>query len=156
MLPKPLACVGCPFFHKGEGYVPGEGPVPARVAIIGQGPGASEVETGRPFRAESHTEGAPAGRKLNAMLLAAGFSYRWRWDEAYVDNVVRCRIRTGKKDEAPAAAVRVCTERHLHPALRKVRPEWIVAVGTNASRHFLGPWAGLEAAGTLLEVPDVF
>lgn len=32
-----------------EGFVPGEGPFPTRVMVVGEAPGRQEIETGHPF-----------------------------------------------------------------------------------------------------------
>lgn len=45
--------------------VPSEGPKTAKIAIVGEAPGAAEVQKGRPFC-------GPAGRLLNQLLSDAG------------------------------------------------------------------------------------
>lgn len=42
MLAKPLACVGCPLFGDGQGFVPDSIPDGAEVVILAQNPGADE------------------------------------------------------------------------------------------------------------------
>jgi len=48
-----------------EGFVPGEGNVRARVALVGEAPGAQEALQGRPFVGK-------AGRNLDMFLTLAG------------------------------------------------------------------------------------
>ena len=60
--------------------VPGEGSPSAEVMLVGEAPGASEDELGRPFVGR-------AGRLLDELLAAAGL----RRDEVYVTNVVKAR-----------------------------------------------------------------
>lgn len=61
--------------------VPGEGPVDAKVMIIGEGPGEEEDKQGRPFVGR-------AGRFLNNMLEEAGL----RRSEVFITNVVKCFV----------------------------------------------------------------
>jgi uracil-DNA glycosylase family 4 len=54
-------CRKCPLYRTRIRAVPGEGPVNAKIMIIGQAPGAEENKTGRPFIGR-------AGRFLNKLL----------------------------------------------------------------------------------------
>lgn len=155
MLQKSPKCAGCPFETRGRGYVPGQGSHRPRVILIGQGPGQTEVQRGEPFCID-----APAGKRLTQWLYAAQLPPR---EECWIDNAVRCLIKTGKGDEAPPAAVRECWRRHLGPTLgellagRDPAPP-VVALGSPASRSLAGSWAGEGAAGsfvrTNLEIPN--
>ena len=136
-------CSGCPYEIKGQGYVPGEGPSDARIALIGQGPGRDEVAVGRPFV-------GPAGRRLDIQLSQAGIPRRLCW----IDNATRCRIVVRGQDVAPAKAVVECKERHWLAELhaREATLECVVAIGTAAARALLGGWYSDRAAGTLEEI----
>ncbi|MCS6862187.1 MAG: hypothetical protein NZT92_17930 [Abditibacteriales bacterium] len=74
-------CTKCPL-HRGRTHaVPGEGPLNAKVMFIGEGPGAMEDRTGRPFV-------GPAGQFLNELLALAGL----KREEVFITNTVKCFI----------------------------------------------------------------
>lgn len=73
-------CMLCALSQTRTNAVPGEGPVPAEVMLIGEAPGANEDRQGRPF------VGA-AGQFLEELLAAAGL----RREEVYICNVLKCR-----------------------------------------------------------------
>lgn len=64
----------------GEDSVFGEGPLKARLAIVGEAPGKKEVEQGRPFVGR-------AGKLLDKLLEEAGVER----SEVYVTNLVKVR-----------------------------------------------------------------
>ena len=70
--------------------VPGEGSPNPLVLIVGEGPGAEEDATGKPFV-------GPAGQLLDKMLAAIGLS---RDSNAYIANIVKCRPPMNR-DPAP-------------------------------------------------------
>lgn len=65
--------------------VPADGPIPARIMIVGEAPGADEEAQGRPFVGSS-------GKELDRMLHEAGVSR----SECFVTNV--CRVRPPRND----------------------------------------------------------
>ena len=69
--------------------VPGEGNIESEVLFIGEGPGANENQTGRPF------VGA-AGKFLSELIKLAGFERK----DVYITNVVKCRP-PGNRDPLP-------------------------------------------------------
>ncbi len=74
-------CTKC-LLHQGRTHaVPGEGPLNAKVMFIGEGPGAMEDRTGRPFV-------GPAGQFLNELLALAGL----KREEVFIANTVKCFI----------------------------------------------------------------
>ena len=58
-------CRACPLWEPATATVFGEGPVPARLMLVGEQPGDQEDRTGRPFV-------GPAGRVLDEALVAQG------------------------------------------------------------------------------------
>ncbi len=113
-------CTRCPL-HRGRSHaVPGEGNVLSDVLLVGEGPGAREDATGRPF------VGA-AGQVLSDLLTSIG----WSRKDVFIANVVKCRP-PGNRDPEPeekaaCGAYLVRQERALDPAV-------IVTLG----RHSLG------------------
>mgnify|MGYP001545082595 FL=1 len=102
----------------------GEGAGDARVLFVGEGPGAEEDRTGRPFVGQ-------AGQLLDRMILAMGFTR----DETYIANVVKCRPpgnRDPKDDEIAACSA------FLDRQIELIRPEVIIALGRFAANRLTG------------------
>lgn len=128
------ACVACPELAATRlQVVPGDVPAAgARLALVGEAPGAAEDAAGHPFVGK-------AGQLLDELLAAAGLD---RTGIAVL-NVLRCRPpanRTPKPDEA--ARCRGWLDR----SLELVRPELIVALGSTAAAAFLGRGVKLGAS----------
>ncbi|GHV84194.1 uracil-DNA glycosylase [Spirochaetia bacterium] len=75
------ACTGCRLCEKRKNAVPGEGVPRPLVLVLGEGPGADEDASGRPFVGK-------AGQLLDKMLLSIGMS---REKNCFIANVVKCR-----------------------------------------------------------------
>jgi DNA polymerase len=103
--------------------VPGEGAADARVMLVGEAPGASEDEQGRPFVGRS-------GKLLDQVLEEAGLAR----DEVFITNVVKARP-PGNRD--PKATEVAHHWPYLERQLAVIEPELIVPVG----RHALGRFA---------------
>lgn len=139
------ACTLCRL-HKGRILaVPGEGPVFARVLLVGEAPGRDEDATGRPFVGR-------AGRILEAALTAA----RLPRSSVFITNVVKCRPpknRRPKPDEVAACRM------YLMGQIAFVQPRVIVTLGATALRGLLGPGHELKDARrkrlTLGDIPVV-
>lgn len=120
-----MGCQRCGLRSGCRTVVFGEGDPHARVMLVGEGPGATEDELGRPFVGR-------AGELLDRILKAAGFER----EEVYITNVVMCRPpgnRTPTDEEM--AACRPYLERKID----LVNPAIIVALGSTAARALLGP-----------------
>ncbi|MDR0553964.1 MAG: uracil-DNA glycosylase [Treponema sp.] len=74
-------CHACPLGKTRSMAVPGEGSPHPKVLVIGEGPGAEEDASGRPFV-------GPAGQLLDKMLASIGLS---REENCFIANVVKCR-----------------------------------------------------------------
>lgn len=145
------ACRRC--LEAGYPITPGavfSGPATARVMVVGQAPGITEAEVGRPFN-------GPSGRRLFRWLAEAG------WDEEtfratqYMTAVTKCypgKARGGKGDRVPTRAEQKLCAPFLEEELRLVRPALIVPVGGLAVRRFLGPVRLAEVVGTCLRDPE--
>jgi len=117
-------CTLCRLSEKRQTVVFGEGDPKAGVMFIGEGPGAEEDRTGRPFVGQ-------AGKLLDRMIFAMGFER----EEVYIANVVKCRPpgnRDPKDDEVAACAD------YLDRQIDLIEPEVIVALGKPASRRLTG------------------
>jgi len=122
-------CTDCGLRAKCKAPVPGDGAVPAEVALVGEGPGRQEDEWGyKPFVGQ-------AGQYLNSLLFQVGLPR----ESVYATNVVHCHPpgnRTPKPDE-----VRACAH-WLDLELSLVQPRIIMALGATAIARFLGNNAG--------------
>jgi uracil-DNA glycosylase len=127
------ACVACPELAATRQHVVvGDAPPGARLALVGEAPGRSEDEQGRPFVGK-------AGQLLDELLAAAGLD---RAGTAVV-NVLRCRPpnnRTPQPDEA--ARCRGWLDR----SLELINPDLVVALGSTAAAAFLGRGVKLGAS----------
>ncbi len=104
--------------------VPGEGNPQAKLFLVGEGPGATEDATGRPFVGQ-------AGNLLNGILDAIEVPR----DSVYITNIVKCRPPQNRKplpDEIAACMP------YLHRQLELIRPKVIVALGGTAGEAMLG------------------
>ena len=126
-----------------DGYeiVPGavfSGPSTAKVMVVGQAPGVTESEIGRPFNASS-------GRRLFAWLAQAG------WEETTA--VTKCFPgKSGKGDRVPSRAEQKLCAPFLERELALVRPALLLPVGGLAVRLLLRPLLGAKGTKTLGDV----
>lgn len=103
--------------------VPGEGNPHAGLVFVGEGPGATEDATGRPFVGQ-------AGKLLDDIIAAIGL----RREDVYITNVVKCRPpqnRTPLPDEIAACMP------FLRRQLALLKPKVIVALGATAAAALL-------------------
>lgn len=125
------SCTKCKLCESRTHTVPGEGPDGARLAVVGEGPGRTEDETGRPFVGQ-------AGDLLTKILAAIDLSR----EEVFICNVVKCRPpqnRTPAYDEIAACVP------YLFRQLEILRPAVILAMGTTAAQTLLNAKQSLGA-----------
>jgi DNA polymerase len=84
------ACASCRLAQGRTRAVPGEGVERPSVLVVGEGPGADEDSSGRPFVGK-------AGQLLDKMLLSIGLS---RETNCFIANVVKCRPPNNRDPEA--------------------------------------------------------
>jgi uracil-DNA glycosylase len=121
-------CVACPELAAARQHVVvGDVPVSGRprFALVGEAPGATEDDTGRPFVGRS-------GALLDQLLAEAGLSRQ----EAAVLNIVKCRPPANRTPKAPEVAR--CSG-WLRRQLELLDPPVVVALGLSAAKWFLGP-----------------
>ena len=109
--------------------VPGTGPLDAAVVLVGEAPGADEVETGAPFVGQ-------AGARLDESLEAVGVDR----EDLYITNLVKVRPpdnRTPHVDEIAAWQPVLAAE------LERVSPAVVVPLGTTATSELLGTDEGI-------------
>ena len=153
--PKPLTCKDCPAYSLGIAYVPPRGPKPAKIALIGQGPGEEEARLGKPFIGKS-------GYLISQWLKAAGVVER----EVWIDNVVRCRLVVTRKDGTPVPGpsgglqnrtpsmkeMKYCWDCHGVKDLEVVKPMVVFSAGVPATTMLLGKRGRVGMIGNVFEV----
>lgn len=140
-----LAHTGCGFepCTTASRMVPGEGNPAAAVMFVGEAPGATEDELGRPFVGR-------AGKLLDELLAEAGLER----SDVWITNVVKARPPKNRDPKAGEVA-------HCMPWLAReleiIRPSLVVPLGRHALKHFapaakIGEVHGRVVPGS----PDLF
>ena len=125
------ACERCKLCEGRTNTVPGEGPANARLVVIGEGPGRTEDQTGRPFVGR-------AGELLTKILEAIQLPR----DHVFICNIVKCRPpenRLPQYDEIAACLP------FLYRQLELVKPKVILAMGGTAAQSLLNTKQSLGA-----------
>ncbi len=117
-------CRKCPLCEGRTRTVPGEGDPAARLMLVGEGPGQTEDETGRPF------VGA-AGALLDSILSAIEIPR----ERVFIANVVKCRP---PKNRTPLPEEQEACLPYLRRQIELVRPKVLVALGATAAAALLG------------------
>lgn len=137
----------------GHGIVPGaifRGSAGARVLLIGQAPGVTEVEAKRPFNASS-------GRRLFQWLGEAGWDETTFRDTHYMTAVTKCypgKHPSGKGDRVPSRAEQALCRPFLEREIALIRPTLLILVGGLAIKLLYPDSAKLdEIIGTAVYFP---
>jgi DNA polymerase len=117
-------------------FVPGEGPAPADVMLVGEAPGANEDKQGRPFVGR-------AGRLLDELLAAAGLPR----DDVFITNVLKARPPKNRDPKAPEVAHSMPW---LEAQLALVKPRLLIPLGRHALAHFAPGERISEVHGTVV------
>jgi uracil-DNA glycosylase family 4 len=123
------ACTKCALHAGRTNTVPGEGNPRAGLVCVGEAPGQTEDETGRPFVGR-------AGKLLTDILRAIGLAR----EEVFICNVLKCRPPDNRTPQPLEAAA--CSP-YLHRQLELVRPKVILALGKPAATTLLQSNASL-------------
>jgi len=142
------SCKRCPLYKNATQTVFGEGPVRARLMVVGEQPGDQEDLAGRPFV-------GPAGKILDKALADAGIER----DGVYVTNVVkhfknepRGKRRLHKKPNR--SEVEVCKV-WFDQELALARPRLVLAMGVTAASALVGKAVTLSRTrGKLMTFAD--
>ena len=117
-------CRRCALCESRTRTVPGEGNPQARLMLVGEGPGATEDATGRPFVGQ-------AGQLLDKILEAIDCPR----PSTFIANIVKCRPPQNRKplpDEMAACLP------YLHRQIALVGPKVLIALGSTAAEGMLG------------------
>jgi uracil-DNA glycosylase len=116
-------CTRCPLYATAKNPVPGEGNPQAGLMFVGEAPGATEDETGRPFVGQ-------AGQLLEKIIGAIKFSR----EDVFIVNVLKHRP-PGNRNPRPEE-VSACSP-YLVRQIELIKPKVIVALGTFAAQTLL-------------------
>ena len=130
-------CPLCKLARTRKNAVPGEGQLSAKLMFIGEAPGRSEDEKGRPF------VGA-AGRILDELLKKVGIER----SQVFITNIVKCRPpnnRVPKEDELNACRP------YLDRQIALIKPKVICILGRTAYSSLLGGSSITANRGKIIE-----
>jgi len=117
-------CTACKLSVTRTNAVPGEGAQNPLVMVIGEGPGADEDATGRPFVGR-------AGQLLDKMLASIGLS---RESNCYIANVIKCRPPANRDPQPDETAA--CSS-FLNRQIQLLQPRFILCAGRIAAQTLL-------------------
>lgn len=123
-------CTRCPLHKTRTLAVPGEGVKRPLVLVIGEGPGAEEDASGRPFVGK-------AGQLLDRMLSSVNLS---RERNCFIINVVKCRP-PNNRDPLPEE-IALCGS-FLSRQLRLLKPPVLLSVGRVSTQTLLNTVEGI-------------
>ncbi len=125
------------------------GQLSARIMTIGQAPGITEVEAGRPFNAGS-------GQRLFKWLTEAGIEETWFRSTQYMTSVTKCypgRAASGSGDRVPSREEQAYCRPYLDEEIDLANPALIIPIGRLAINLFYPKSLKLtEIIGTQREV----
>lgn len=128
---KIAECSRCKLCSTRTNVVPGEGVKNPAVLVIGEGPGADEDESGRPFVGK-------AGQLLDKMLAAIQLD---RTKNCFIANIVKCRPPNNRDPEAEEAEA--CSS-FLQAQIAVLKPAMILCVGRIAAQNLLKTQTGIN------------
>jgi len=137
-----LQCRRCRLHESKTHYVPGEGSNHPDILFIGEGPGETEDQFGRPFIGK-------AGQLLDKIIQKMGLER----EDVFIANVVKCRPPNNReplKDE-----VETCLP-YLSRQIGILQPKVIVCLGKVALNNLLGTSHSMgRIRGQLLSFHDI-
>jgi uracil-DNA glycosylase family 4 len=132
-----LSCQHCELASRRTKAVPGEGPCPAPIMLVGEAPGADEDRTGRPFVGR-------CGKLLDRSLAQAGVNR----EEIFITSVVKCRPQNNRK---PKKAETAACLPYLQSQIEIVEPRVIGLMGNVAASSLLNRQGVVTLRGQVFE-----
>jgi len=115
-------CKKCILWKERKNAAPGEGPVNAKIMIIGQAPGANEDKTGRPFIGR-------AGQLLNQLLKIANI----KREKVFITSIVKCFPPKNRKPTK--REIQACLP-YLNKQIGMINPRRFILLGEVAFSVF--------------------
>jgi len=122
-------CMKCGLGTERKNIVFGEGNPESGILVVGEGPGATEDETGRPFVGRS-------GKLLDTIFASVGLER----ESLFIANIVKCRPPNNR---TPSEAEAEICGKYLERQIGIMNPGVIIALGASAARHLLGTKSGI-------------
>lgn len=126
---KAESCEACDLCKTRTNVVFGEGNPQAQIVFVGEGPGRTENDTGRPFVGR-------AGKLLTNMILSIGL----KREDVYILNIVKCWPPNNRK---PTQEEMNACRPFLVRQLETIQPRVIVALGNTALGGLTGNDGGI-------------
>ncbi|MCK9565774.1 MAG: uracil-DNA glycosylase [Methanothrix sp.] len=117
--------------------MPGSGPAPADIMLVGEAPGKEEDLTGMPFVGR-------AGRLLDAALVQAGLER----SKVFITSVIKCRPPQNRKPKK--AEIDQCRP-YLQAQIDNLHPKIICLMGNTATQAVLGRQGVTILRGRILQ-----
>lgn len=130
-------CPLCKLARTRKNAVPGEGQISAKIMFIGEAPGRSEDEKGKPF------VGA-AGRILDNLLKKAGIER----SQVFITNIVKCRPPNNRVPEEDEL---IACRPYLDRQIALIKPKVICILGRTAYSSLLGGSSITANRGKIVE-----
>ena len=130
-------CPLCKLARTRKNAVPGEGQISAKIMFIGEAPGRSEDEKGKPF------VGA-AGRILDGLLKKAGIER----SQVFITNIVKCRPPNNRVPEEDEL---IACRPYLDRQIALIKPKVICILGRTAYSSILGGSSITANRGKIVE-----
>lgn len=130
-------CKKCPLWETRKNTVPGEGPINAKIMIIGQSPGVKEDETGKPFIGR-------AGKFLNQLLKIA----KIKREKVFITSPLKCLPQPPKNRKPKKEEIESCLP-YLKKQIEIINPQKFILLGGVAFsvffpkeklKNFRGKW----------------
>ena len=122
-------CQACSLSETRNNVVFGEGTGNSGLMFVGEGPGADEDRTGRPFVGR-------AGELLTKMIQAMGLSR----EDVYIANTVKCRPPGNR---VPSPEERNACFPYLEAQIRLLKPRYMILLGQTAAQVVLKQTDGI-------------
>lgn len=130
LMKKNLAgCMKCDLGSTRKNIVFGEGNPEAGILVVGEGPGATEDETGRPFVGRS-------GQLLDKIFASIDLDR----EKFFIANIVKCRPPNNR---TPSAQESEICSKFLEQQIDIMKPGIIIALGASAARTLLNTRTGI-------------
>lgn len=117
-----LICRKCRLCEQAKNAVPGEGNIDSEIIFIGEAPGQTEDETGRPFVGR-------AGKLLEALLKEIGYTREQIW----IGNIIKHRPPENR-DPLPDE-IAACKP-YLTMQLKIINPKLVITLGRFSMNYF--------------------
>jgi len=136
------SCHLCQLSKSRTNVVFGEGNERAQLMFVGEGPGATEDATGRPFVGR-------AGELLTKMIENVLYIKR---SEVYIANIVKCRPPNNR---TPTPTEALTCRPYLLKQIEIIKPKLIVALGSTAYRYLTNDNTPIsKVRGNIIDLKD--